>query len=132
MGDSVIGSILLGYDGSEHAEKAASLAADMAAKYGARVVVCHAFGAMPKTTKPSEVRDMINPVVERFTKSGISTQVSLPDELPAQGILDAAEESNADLIVIGCKGRGTFPNLRIGSTAERVLRFAKVPVLAVR
>jgi nucleotide-binding universal stress UspA family protein len=132
MGDSVISTILLGYDGSEDAEKAASLAADMATKYGAQIVVCHAFGTMPMTTKPSEVRRMINPVVERLTKLGISTQVSMPDELPAQGILSAAEEHDVDLIVIGGRGRGTFANLLIGSTAERVLRFAKVPVLVVR
>jgi nucleotide-binding universal stress UspA family protein len=132
MGDAVIGKILLGYDGSEDSEKAASLAADVATKYGATIVICHAFGTMPMTTKPGEVRRMINPIVERLTKLGISTQVSMPDELPAQGILSSAEEHDVDLIVIGGRGRGTFANLLIGSTAERVLRFAKVPVLVVR
>jgi nucleotide-binding universal stress UspA family protein len=132
MGDSVIQKILLGYDGSEDSEKAASLAADLAAKYGASVIVCHAFGHMPMATKPSEVRHMVNPVVERLNKNGISTQISLPDELPAEGILNAAEENGADLIVLGCRGRGTFANLLIGSTTERVLHFAKVPVLVVR
>jgi nucleotide-binding universal stress UspA family protein len=132
MGDSVIQKILLGYDGSEDSERAASLAADLAAKYGASVIVCHAFGHMPMATKPSEVRHMVNPVVERLNKNGISTQISLPDELPAEGILNAAEENGADLIVLGCRGRGTFANLLIGSTTERVLHFAKVPVLVVR
>jgi nucleotide-binding universal stress UspA family protein len=132
MGDSVIQKILLGYDGSEDSEKAASLAADLAVKYGASVIVCHAFGHMPMATKPSEVRHMVNPVVERLNKNGISTQISLPDELPAEGILNAAEENGADLIVLGCRGRGTFANLLIGSTTERVLHFAKVPVLVVR
>jgi nucleotide-binding universal stress UspA family protein len=56
----------------------------------------------------------------------------LPDELPAEGILNAAEHHDVDLIVVGCRGRGTFANLLIGSTSERVLRFAKVPVLVVR
>jgi nucleotide-binding universal stress UspA family protein len=132
MGDSVIRKILLGYDGSDDSEKAASLAADLADRYGASIVVCHAFGNMPMTTKPSEVRRMVNPVVERLNKSGIATQISLPDELPAEGVLNAAEQHNVDLIVVGCRGRGTFANLLVGSTAERVLRFAKVPVLVVR
>ncbi len=132
MGDSIIQKILLGYDGSEDSEKAAALALDLAAKYGAAVVVCHAFGHMPMTTKPSEVRRMVNPLVEKFTKKGISTQISLPDELPAEGILNSAEENGADLIVLGCRGRGTFANLLMGSTTDRVLHFAKVPVLVVR
>lgn len=132
MGESVIQKILLGYDGSEDSEKAASLAADLATKYGAGVIVCHAFGHMPMTIKPSEVRRMINPVVERFNKNGVSTQICLPDEMPAEGILNAAEENDADLIILGCRGRGTFANLLVGSTTERVLRFAKVPVLVVR
>ncbi len=129
MGDSIISKILIGFDGSDDSEQAVVLAADLAVKYKAGVVVCHAFGHMPMTTKPGELRRMVNPVVERLTKQGITAQISLPDELPAQGILSAAEEHGVDLIVIGRRGRGTFANLLIGSTAERVIRFAKVPVL---
>ncbi|MCL5735519.1 MAG: universal stress protein [Actinobacteria bacterium] len=132
MGGVVIRKILLGYDGSEDSEKAATLVADLASKYGAGVVVCHAIGHMPMATKPSEVRRMVNPVVEMFGKHGVACQVSIPDELPAEGILNAAEANAADLVVLGCRGRGTFANLLVGSTAERVMRFAKVPVLVVR
>lgn len=132
MGDVVIRKILLGYDGSEGSEKAAALCMSLARKYEATVIVCHAFGHMPMTAKPSEVRSMVNPVVERFTKLGITTQVSMPDEVPAEGILNVAEEQAVDLIVMGSRGRGTFANLLLGSTSERVLRFAKVPVLVAR
>jgi len=124
--------ILLGYDGSEDSEKAADLATTLALKFGSTIIVCHAFGHMPVTSKPSEVRRLVNPLVERLTKAGISTLVSIPDSLPAQGVLDAAEEHRADLIVMGGRGRGTFANLLLGSTSERVLRFAKVPVLIAR
>jgi len=132
MDDNVFRKILLGYDGSEDSEKAAALAVSLAQKYDAAIVVCHAFGFMPMTAKPSEVRRLVNPVVERLTKLGIATQVSIPDAAPAQGLLDAAEEHQVDLIVLGGRGRGTFANLLLGSTAERVLRYAKVPVLVVR
>jgi nucleotide-binding universal stress UspA family protein len=132
MGDVVIRKILLGYDGSEDSGKAADFATSLALKYDAAVIICHAFGHMPVTAKPSEVRRLINPVVERLTKLGIATQVSTPDAVPAQGILGAAEEHGADLIVMGARGRGTFANLPLGSTPERVLRYAKVPVLIAR
>jgi nucleotide-binding universal stress UspA family protein len=132
MNDKSFHKILLGYDGSEESEKAAVLATTLAEKFDATIIVCHAFGHMPVTSKPSEVRRLVNPLVERLTKSGISTLVSIPDSLPAQGILEAAEEHHADLIVMGGRGRGSFANLLLGSTAERVLRFAKVPVLVAR
>ena len=132
MDEVVIRKVLLGYDGSEGAEKAAGLAASIAEKYGAAIVVCHAIGNMPVMAKPSEVRRLIAPVLDIYAKLGITTQVAIPDDLPAQGILAAADEHQADLIVIGGRGRGTFANLLLGSTAERVLRYAKVPVLLAR
>jgi nucleotide-binding universal stress UspA family protein len=132
MDDFIIHKILLGYDGSEDAEKAAALAAGLARRYKAVVVICHAFGDMPVTAKPSEVRRIVDPIVERYNKLGIATQVAIPDEMPAQGILAAAEQHDVDLIVLGSRGRGTFANLLLGSTSERVLRYAKVPVLVAR
>lgn len=132
MNEKTFHRILLGYDGSEDSEKAAALATMLAHQFDATVIVCHAFGHMPVTSKPSEVRRLVNPLVERLTKEGISTLVSIPDSLPAKGILDAAEEHRADLIIMGSRGRGTFANLLLGSTSERVLRFAKVPVLIAR
>ena len=124
--------ILLGYDGSEDSEKAAALAVTLAKKFDATIIVCHAFGHMPLTSKPSEVRRLVNPLVERLNKLDITTQVAIPDVVPAQGMLEAADEHRADLIILGSRGRGTFANLLLGSTAERVLRYAKVPVLIAR
>ena len=132
MDEMVIHKILLGYDGSDDAEKAVRLAISLAQKYEAAIIVCHAFGHMPITSKPSEVHRLVNPLVERLSKLNISTLVSIPDAVPAQGILDAADEHHADLIVMGSRGRGTFANLLLGSTSERVLRYAKVPVLIAR
>jgi nucleotide-binding universal stress UspA family protein len=132
MDDKVIRKILLGFDGSDDSQKAAALAASLAQKYDASVIVCHAFGHMPPTAKPSEVRRVVDPVVERLTKLGINTLVSIPDAVPAQGILDAADEHHVDLIILGSRGRGTFANLLLGSTSERVLRYSKVPVLIAR
>ena len=132
MAEASFHRILIGYDGSEDSEKAAELAVALAQKFESTVIVCHAFGHMPLTSKPSEVRRLVNPLVERLNKLGVTTQVAIPDAIPAQGILEAAEQNHADLIVLGSRGRGTFANLLLGSTAERVLRYAKVPVLIAR
>lgn len=132
MGEAGFHRILIGYDGSEDSEKAADLAVTLAKKFESTIIVCHAFGHMPLTSKPSEVRRLVNPLVERLNKLGVTTQVAIPDVIPAQGILDAADQNHADLIILGSRGRGTFANLLLGSTAERVLRYAKVPVLIAR
>jgi nucleotide-binding universal stress UspA family protein len=132
MSEKVFRKILVGYDGSDGSEKAVSLAVEIAKKYGATIIVCHSSGHMPMTSKPSEVRRLVNPVVERLSTAGVAAQVSLPDAQPAQGILETADEQKVDLIVLGSHGRGTFVNLLLGSTSERVLRYAKVSVLIAR
>jgi nucleotide-binding universal stress UspA family protein len=132
MNDKGFHRILVGYDGSDDADKAAALAATLAKKFNATVVVCHAYGHMPADTKPSEIRRLVNPLVERLNKQGVTTKIATPDTVPAQGILEAAEQNDADLIVLGSRGRGTFANLLLGSTAERVIRYAKIPVLIAR
>lgn len=47
-------------------------------------------------------------------------------------ILDVAEHEHPDLIVIGTHGRTGVARLLMGSTAEKVLRHAKCPVLTVK
>ena len=51
---------------------------------------------------------------------------------PVAAIGEAAKARKADLIVMGTHGRGAFAHLMLGSVAERVLRTAPCPVLAVR
>ena len=47
-------------------------------------------------------------------------------------MLDAAEEHNADLIVIGLRRRTPVGKLIMGSTSQRILLEADCPVLAVK
>jgi nucleotide-binding universal stress UspA family protein len=51
---------------------------------------------------------------------------------PVEQILKQAEEKNCDLIVMGTHGQGTLADAMMGSTARRVLRRSKKPVLVVR
>jgi len=51
---------------------------------------------------------------------------------PVEEILKYTEEKNCDLIVMGTHGHGTLADAMMGSTARRVLRRAKKPVLVVR
>lgn len=51
---------------------------------------------------------------------------------PADEILSAAREWEADAIVIGTRGRSGVSRLVLGSTAESVVRHAPCPVLVVK
>jgi nucleotide-binding universal stress UspA family protein len=51
---------------------------------------------------------------------------------PFQEICQLAREIHAGLIVIGTRGQSGLKRILLGSTAERVVRFATCPVLVVR
>jgi len=50
---------------------------------------------------------------------------------PADEILAQADDCNADVIVMGMRGIGGAQKLLLGSTSERVLQHACVPVLII-
>lgn len=51
---------------------------------------------------------------------------------PVATILETAESTGSDLIIMGTHGYGSFKEALMGSTARRVVRRSPVPVLTVR
>ena len=49
-----------------------------------------------------------------------------------EGILETAQDEGCDLIVMGSHGRTGVKALILGSVAQKVLTYAKVPVLIVK
>ena len=56
-------------------------------------------------------------------------RVVIPEE-PAKAVLDAS--GDAQLIVVGSRGRGGFTGLLLGSTSQKILHQAERPVMVVR
>ncbi len=76
-------------------------------------------------------------VLEQFVteakKRGVTVRASFAELGPASyTITDFARRREYDLIVIGTHGRTGLAHMVIGSVAERVVRHAHCPVLAVR
>ena len=63
---------------------------------------------------------------------GCKVQTELRSGTPAREILTAAQEYEADLIVIANHGHGNIHRLLIGSVADRIIRMAPCPVLTVK
>jgi nucleotide-binding universal stress UspA family protein len=55
----------------------------------------------------------------------------LADGIPYEEINRLSDECGADLIVINLQGKGRLERALLGTTAERVIRTAAVPVLSL-
>ena len=71
-------------------------------------------------------RQHLDPSVK---SEGIETV--LAEGVPAEAILQTAKEASADMIVITAKHKGVLERTLLGSTAERVVREARIPVLSI-
>jgi nucleotide-binding universal stress UspA family protein len=70
-------------------------------------------------------------IASRAREAGIAAETEVLTGRPARDLLEYAEESGIDMVVMGTAGRTGASRYLFGSTAERVVRHADVPVVAV-
>ena len=137
--------ILLATDGSEDAELAARVAADLTKRTAAELHLSHAWRPLPYYAYPSLVPEEYHPPYEEGAKRLLDEQVSRIERAgatvteshlvmgrPAEAIVDLGEEIEAGLIVVGSRGHGPVGRLVMGSVSEGVVHHAPCPVLVVR
>jgi universal stress protein A len=132
--------ILFATDFSEPSEAAFQHATALARESGALLMIVHVqevfispAGEMlvvPGHLPSPQLRKMLNDVVPHDVT--IRLEHHLVIGTPGEDIVRLADESNADLIVIGSHGRTGLTRLLMGSVAERVMRTAKCPVLIIK
>ncbi len=76
-----------------------------------------------------EKRERLEQLKEEAEQQGVSCEVIVKEGEPHQGIIEAAEEFGAAVIVMGSHGRTGLKRLLMGSVTERVIGFAPCPVL---
>jgi nucleotide-binding universal stress UspA family protein len=136
-----IKNILFLTDFSASATVAAPYAAEIAKQFGAKLHVLHAIPPIvnpmtaPSTWPMVEEAARISAEEERKELlaefSGIPIDIFI-EEGDLGSIVDTiVEKNNIDLIVVGTRGRTGLAKLVLGSTAERIFRHARCPVLTV-
>jgi len=137
-------TVVVGTDGSEAAESAVRWATEEAKARDARLVVVHAWTVPPLAYNVTSLMAMPDPHLYRRTAEGVVERTldridveALPhgvDTVVAPGLAaDVIVEAgaDADLIVVGSRGRGPLGQLLLGSVSQAVLRTAAVPVVVI-
>ena len=130
--------ILVGTDGSDTAAAAIEHAVSLADGVDDTVYVLSvADSAKRPLMYGAETVDDVEEAVERTasemeTHAGEATvRGAVREGRPADGLLEYAAEQHVDVIVLGRSSRAGLADEVIGSTADRVIRNAAVPVVVV-
>lgn len=80
-----------------------------------------------------QARDYLTEAAWKVSKDGVNidTQVTVAEH-PARAITDFAKSNDIDLIILATHGYGGVVRIALGSVADKIVRTAEVPVLAVR
>jgi len=155
-----IKKILYATDMSPNARYAFGYAASLAARYDAKITIIHVVEDLSPTaqlligdiigekrwssmkgekehTISTTIRERLGDFCESFYQEMPQCRLAIDRVMvetgPAVGrIIEAAESTDADVIVMGSHGQGMLQEVMIGSTSRRVLRRCKKPVLVVR
>jgi len=145
--------ILAAVDGSAPSLKAVDLAAELAGKYGAELILITVErDIVPVVSEEVRAYARAEHIADLTSDPGftaaenvlagarlkaqakgaplVATEVGSGD--PAEAIIDLAKSRSADLIVIGSRGHGRLAGLLLGSVAQKVVAHAVCPVLVVR
>ena len=126
--------IVVGYYPAAPGQAALARAIEEATSRGSRLVVVNSSRGDALVDKRFAQGQEVNQLETILRESGVEWQLQQPvrGRDAAEEILEAAESSRADLIVIGMRHRTPVGKLVMGSTAQRVLLGARCPVLAVK
>lgn len=142
-------SIVVGTDGSQTASEAVRQAVELAKEIGAKIQLVSAYEPVPvsrlreeKRETPEDIQWMVNPreevdgtlseAADTVREAGVDVEIFARQGDPADAILDVAEETDADLIVVGNKGMTGAKRFLLGSVPNKVSHHAPCSVLIIR
>jgi len=126
--------IVVGYYPAAPGQAALARAIEEARLRSGRLVVVNSSRGDALVDKHLVQGEEVHELERTLRESGVEWALEQPVRGldPAEEILEAAESTRADLIVIGMRHRTPVGKLLMGSTAQRVLLGAQCPVLSVK
>ena len=138
-------TILVPVDFSSHSEYALEVAASIAKKQNAEIVVVHMLGLPDSFLTKDQKQEVFNAIYfmkitkKKFSKfldkeylNGIEVSQAVKTHKVFSEINEVAKEYKADLIVMGSHGATGIKEVFIGSNTEKVVRTAEIPVLVIK
>jgi nucleotide-binding universal stress UspA family protein len=133
-------SVVLGLDTSPGAQRALAVAIRIAGALDVPLVLVH--GVLPPGRvgeEADEAREAIEELEESVTRpavaaadaAGVRTVVEIRDDRPAPALVAAADEHDAEVIVVGTWNESPLRGLLLGSVAHKLLQLSDRPVLCV-
>ncbi len=131
-------TVLFPIDRSREAREAADVVVNIVQTYKSRLVLLSVVEE-PSTDSPSEeamaspeaVAQLLQNAQTLFSEQGIQSEVIEREGKPAFTICDVADEIEANLIVMGCRGLGLTEEGPADSVTNRVINLSPCPVLIV-
>jgi nucleotide-binding universal stress UspA family protein len=136
-------TILLGYDQTEPSERALDRALELANAFQAKLLITSVAGVMadagtgrsmggvdPTDTLESAAAEM-QAAADKATAAGVSAELVRALGDAAEAIVKAAEQNDADLIIVGARERGWMQRVLNHSVSQDVARNARCDVLIV-
>ena len=145
----MIGSIVVGTDGSDTAKEAVRQATELAKALGSSIHLVSAYEPVgegrlreERQQVPDDMQWMVNPredveatlrdAAGSIEGEGLEVATYAREGDPADAILDVAEEKNAELIVVGNKGMTGAKRFLLGSVPNKVSHHAPCSVMIIR
>lgn len=127
-------TVLLAYVPTPEGDAALAAAVEEARRRGTDAVVVHVPRPTDAGSSPHSVEQVLDAVQERFATAGVEATVR---EVPtgadtADALIDVAQATGAEVVVIGVRRRTVVGKLVLGSTSSRLLLGLDCPVLAVK
>jgi nucleotide-binding universal stress UspA family protein len=133
--------ILAAVDESDMAQRVLEAARGLASLSHGEIHVIHLREREPSKFMPlpvetaSEAHTLVDDAVKRLADAGIKATGLVRESLfgyAAREIIAEAKSRDADVIVMGSRGRGDLAGLLVGSTAHKVIHLADRPVMVIR
>lgn len=142
-----IDKILLAVDFSDSSLHACEYALTLATQFDSKLIILHVINEpvdlrgfyVPHISferLEQEIEESARTMMEKFAATALAGitnfETCIVSGIPYDEILKKAGDEDVSLIVLGTHGRTGIDHLLFGSTAERVVRTARCPVLTVR